>query len=237
MTYSWKLPFVLRNPKNMSNNTAAAMRPEKLKIGQIRRVWIEYYGPALVCVAQVFTAANLAEVIVIHPEPDRAASRDFIAEPDGTNLLFSIVLSPDLIFSLDHSVLEVSPVHGQICQQCVSDIFRQSFLRMLPESYVLNKGHTCLYAGNYEMSLLDRSWVIRSKLIEAISSVSLDFLDYDSFVEERVRLFTLISTSKSERLSYRKLINQMEGNGNVESINLLLERVTTSHYARALVRC
>ena len=237
MTYFWKLPFAQKRHRKMSRYSIVSRRPEKSKIGQIRRIWTESHGPALVCIAQVFTAANLAEVIVVHSELDRAVSRDFIVEPDGTKLLFAVVLSPDVIFSLDLSILEESKVYGQICQQCVSEIFRQSFLQMLPEKYISNNDHSCLYAGNYEMSILDRSWVARSQLIEAVSSISFNFLNYADFVDERVQLCTLLSTSNSERLSYRRLIDQKNGKSPVDSINHLLERVTSSHYARALVRC
>jgi len=221
----------------MSSNAEALTQSMSPKIGQIRRVWIDSYGPTFVCIARVFSAANLAEVIVVHSEPDRAVTRDFIAEPDGKKLLFALVLSPDLIFSFDLSILEGSKVHGQICQQCVTDLFRQSFLRLAPANYITNENHDCLFAGNYEMSLLDRSWVERSKLIDAVVSISLDFLEYFSFVDDRVSAFSLVPSSNGERLSYRRFISEMSGSKQTESIELLLERVTSNPYARALVRC
>lgn len=219
------------------NKTALLTQSTSPRIGQIRHVWIDSFGPAFVCIARVFSAANLAEAIVVHCEPDRAVSRDFIVEPDGTKLHFALVLSPDLIFSFDLSTLEKSKVHGQICQQCITDLFRQSFLRLAPTNYVTNERHDCLYAGNYEMSLLDRSWVERSRLIDAITSISLDYSDYSAFVDERVEFFSLLTISNSERLSYRKLISEKNELRKSESIEHLLERVTSNPYARALVRC
>jgi len=221
----------------MSIDSAALTQSISPKIGQIRRIWIDSYGPAFVCIARVFSAANLAEVIVVHSEPDRAVPRDFIVEPNETKLLFALVLSPDVILSFDLSLLEESQVHGQICQQCVSDLFRQSFLRLTPASYITSESHECLYVGNYEMSLLDRSWVERSKLIDALASVSHDFWDYSAFVDERVRLFSLVTVSSGERLSYRRIINQLSESKQTEPIEVLLERMTSNPYARALVRC
>lgn len=221
----------------MSSESAPLMQSMSPRIGQIRRVWIDSYGPAFVCIARVFSAANLAEVIVVHSEPDRAIPRDFIVEPNGTKLLFALVLSPDLIFSFDLSLLEKSKVHGQICQICVSDLFRQSFLRLTPGNYITNESHDCLYAGNYEMSLLDRSWVERAKLIDAVVSVSLDFWEYSAFVDERVSLFSLVNVNSGKRPTYRRVINELGELKQTESIELLLERVTSNPYARALVRC
>lgn len=221
----------------MSSDSVALTQSISPKIGQIRRVWIDSYGPAFVCIARVFSAANLAEVIVVHSEPDRAVPRDYIAEPDGTKLLFALVLSPDLIFSFDLSILQESKVHGQICQQCVTDLFRQSFLQLAPTIYTANENHDCLYAGNYEISLLDRSWVERSRLVEAVASVSLDFMEYSDFVDERVRSFSLVTVSSGERISYKRFIGGSSKSGRTESIELLLERVTSNPYARALVRC
>lgn len=221
----------------MSSDSADLTKSMSPKIGQIRRIWIDNYGAAFVCIARVFTAANLAEVIVVHSEPDRALSRDFIAESDGEKLLFAIVLSPDLIFSFNLSTLEESKVHGQICQQCVTELFRQSFLRVAPAIYLANESHDCLYPGNYEISLLNRSWVERSKLVDAVSSVSLDFLDYSAFVDERVKSYSLVTGLDGEQISYRRYISKASELERPESIELLLECVTTNPYARALVRC
>ena len=207
------------------------------RIGQIRRVWIESYGSTFVCIARVFPAANLAEVIVVQSEPDRALQRDYIVEPDGEKLLFSVVISPDLVFSFNLSVIEESKVYGQICQQCVTDLFRQSFLNILPQNYEINENHDCLYPGNYEMRILDRAFMERSRLIEAVSSLSLEFLDYSEFVEERVQKYALFSNTEGERFSYRRLLNKIENEGQEDSIEILLERVASNHYARALVRC
>lgn len=197
------------------------------RIGQIRRAIMNDGSAELVVINKVNPLSATCDVFLLDFTTDAASVRDFITSPTAKDE-FAVTIMPDYSGNLENALLVDSPVFGQLCMFCITELTRNGEMHS-DQTIAFPYDHECFLRGDGAHLLLSNEWSYRTAIYRKFSEACNQYLDAETFFS--IREFMLVY---SRGTSLKAVSESLPKGSSLEDLNKSLK---SNPYARMLVRC